>query len=201
LVEMMVQPGLKSSVVEPSIKIESAPGELRITVPKTERVMKYYKSIIVVRAAAMMVVICVSAAIGLMHRHDIGSDIMCGIFILVFAGALFYYLAHPEQVSLFTASAVILHLDDSALSITKLDEGSTRRYARDQIRRIRTQRCDFSRCGMIVLSERRNGRRLKAIIAVYAELQPLADATEVLRRAMYLDKRELALPSGDIRNT
>jgi hypothetical protein len=165
--------------------------------------MRYYKSVIAMRAAAMLFFICFFAAIGLMHGHDIGSDIMCEIFIFVFAGALFYSLAYPDRVSLFTPSAVILHVDDSALSVTKLDEGSTRRYAIDQIHRIRTQRCDFSRCAMIVLSVRRNGRRrpLKAIIAVYAKLQPLADAAEVLRRTMYLDERESALPSGDISST
>jgi hypothetical protein len=174
---------------QPQIEVESTAGDLRITIPKTPRVVRLHKRDITVRTATMIAVICVCTAVGLLNPRDACWDAMWGTVLLCTAVCLFYSLRYPDRVNLFTPATVILHVDDTALTVTQPERSWIRRYAKDQVIAIRTERCAFSRCGKMVLSAKQHRRRFKRIIAVYAELHALADAAATLRSVIGPEKR------------
>jgi len=55
---------------EPRIELEVDPLGLRIAIPKTQRVVRYYKCAIVVRSALMIVFMCFPA-IGLINALEV----------------------------------------------------------------------------------------------------------------------------------
>ena len=134
---------LKELSPEPPIEIQSAANELRVTVPQTARVTRYYRRSIVLRRTGLIVFICICAAMALTRFGDLGWHAMWGTFALVSAAALFYSLRYPDRVNLFTASATILCLDDAALSITDPMRHRTHSFARNEISAIQTQRVNF----------------------------------------------------------
>jgi hypothetical protein len=172
---------------EPQIEIESTPRELRITIPKTARAIQYYRRAVAARSAFLLAPMLLCAAAPLADIRNVTWDVICWIWSLAFGGALVYSLQYPDRVNLFKASTAIVQLDETTLHVTTSEHHRTRQYPRHEISAIQAQRCDFSRCGKIVVSVKRNGRRFKNIIAVYSELQPLKDVASRLRAAIGID--------------
>ena len=176
---------METAPLEPQIEIEHLPGELRITVPKTARVVAYYRRSIAARSATIVVQACLFGTIATFAIVDrqlcLGS--FFGSFAVFCFGGVIYSIRHPERVNLFMPSTTVIRLDENGLSVMEVERGRTRRYAREEIRAIQAQRCDFSRCGRLVVSAKRyQRRRSKAIVAVYSNLQPLTEIAAVLRR-------------------
>lgn len=170
----------------PPVQSESISSGMRIVVPKTASVERFYRRARVTRLIAMVAFSIGCLTIGLTDPHDIGWDALWFLFSITFGAAAFYAIIHPYRVEMFVPDTSVLIIDGSNLEVTEVERRRTRSFPKSEILSFSAVRCDFNRCAKLVLRGRRGGHRYRTVIAVYAELSPLSGIAETLSRILLL---------------
>lgn len=166
------------------IEIESVADEIRISVPKTAAVERFYRRS---REARLIVIAAFStqcAIIGFFRLHHAAWDAMWFTFAGIFGASAIYALLYPHRVEIYIPTTSIICVTDSSMTVTDVGLGRTRCFAKRDVSLVKAMRCDFTRCSKLVISGTRHGRHYRAIIAMYAELPPLARIAEILNQSL-----------------
>ena len=169
----------------PPIESESISSGMRIIVPKTAPVERYYRRARTTRLVAMVALSVGCLTIGLAKLHDMGWDAMWFLFSVTFGAPAIYAIRNPYLFEMFVPDTTVLVFDDSNLVVTEVECKRTRCFPTGDILSFNAVRCDFSCCSKLVIRGRTtNRRRYRAIIAVYAELRPLSGIAETLSQTL-----------------
>lgn len=170
------------------IEIVSAVTELRITVPKTAPVERFYRRSRAIRLIALVAFSIVCITIGLLDFRNIVWEAMWFLFALMFGSVATYAILYPYRIEIFVPDTSVMCLSDSNLTVTEVQRARTRCFAAGDISSIKAIRCDFTRCSKLVVGAKRHGRRYRAVIAIYAEYSPVALIADKLSQSLHLEQ-------------
>lgn len=167
------------------IEIESVANEIRINVPKTAPVERLYRRRRAIRLMAMTAFSVGCSIIGFSRFHDIAWDSMWFLLAVTFGASAIYALLYPHRIEIYMPGTSIICLTDSSMTVTNVERGRTWCFAKGDLSSVKATRCEFTRCSRLVVVGSRHGQRYRFIIAMYAELAPLARIAEILNQSMH----------------
>ncbi|HEX5243774.1 MAG TPA: hypothetical protein VFW23_10980 [Tepidisphaeraceae bacterium] len=169
------------------IEIDSVANEIRISVPITAPVERFYRRSRATRLIAMSVFSIACAVMGFSRFHDVAWDAMWFLFAVTFGASGIYALLYPHRVEIYMPRTSIIRLTDSSVTVTDVERGRTECFAKVDISSAKAARCAFTRCSKLVVGAKRRGRHYRSIIAMYAELPPLTRIAEILNQSLHPD--------------
>lgn len=107
------------------------------------------------------------------------------LFAVTFGASAIYTVLYPHRIEIYIPGPSIICLTDASVTVTEIERGRTQCFAKGDVSSAEATRCDFTRCAKLVVRGTRNGRRYRSIIAMYAELAPLARIAEILNQSMH----------------
>ncbi len=165
-------------------------GGIRVVVPFTPAARALRRRVMTLAWGSIIVWTVGFLAATIVAWPALPAWVCFGPIVVFLIGVVHWAARNPDSVARFREGDVTIDVTDDTLTVSFASANPSIGIPTSQIRRIRVERCDFSRCWRIVLVCRRDSGPHRWTVAVHEDSSQLMSAATALRVAAGLPEGE-----------